>query len=265
LKEKREEEKRRKAAKIAAEKERAKRKREAELARQKIAAERKAERDRKAAERLAEKTRKEEERRLEQAAKQHAIMLKKREQERERREKQQERERIEAEKARLRAIREAEEARIREEQERARRKPVKPPIVKLPAEDGIVPTKEFDLKFLQSQRTLLRERRAELVGQARRLTDEANEIVANQEMGDVQFDEEGGEGDTMVVERERDLTLSAQALAQVEAIDAALKRMEIGEYGYSAYSGLPIPRERLKALPWTTELVTERAGGLGSR
>ncbi len=41
--------------------------------------------------------------------------------------------------------------------------------------------------------------------------------------------------------------------------------MKIGEYGYSTYSGLPIPRERLEVLPWTTELVTERAGGLGNR
>jgi RNA polymerase-binding transcription factor DksA len=69
----------------------------------------------------------------------------------------------------------------------------------------------------------------------------------------------------MVVERERDLVLSEQAKAEVEAIDIALRRMEIGEYGYSTYSGLPIPRERLEVLPWATELVTERAGGLGNR
>jgi RNA polymerase-binding transcription factor DksA len=41
--------------------------------------------------------------------------------------------------------------------------------------------------------------------------------------------------------------------------------MKIGEYGYSVVSVLPIPRERLRALPWATELVTERAGGLGRR
>jgi RNA polymerase-binding transcription factor DksA len=69
----------------------------------------------------------------------------------------------------------------------------------------------------------------------------------------------------MVVERERDLILSDQALAEVDAIDAALERMKNGEYGYSLVSGLPIPKERLKARPWATELVTERAGGLGRR
>ena len=130
---------------------------------------------------------------------------------------------------------------------------------------GIKASAEFDVEFLTQQRDALLAERIRLTGQADRLEDEANSLIEEAEMGDVQFDEESGEGDTMVVERERDLTLSAQALAQVEAIDAALKRLEIGEYGYSSYSGLPIPRERLKALPWTTELVTERAGGLGSR
>jgi RNA polymerase-binding transcription factor DksA len=84
-------------------------------------------------------------------------------------------------------------------------------------------------------------------------------------MGDVQFDEEGGEGDTMVVERERDLVLSAQARHEVSEIDAALVRIERGEYGYSMHSGLPIPRERLKAIPWTQESVQERVGGIGRR
>ena len=42
------------------------------------------------------------------------------------------------------------------------------------------------------------------------------------EPGDVQFDEESGEGGTVAVDRERDLTLSAQALATIEEIDMAL-------------------------------------------
>ena len=47
-------------------------------------------------------------------------------------------------------------------------------------------------------------------------------------MGDVQFDDEGGEGDTMVVERERDLALSAQARQTIADIDAALMRLTDG-------------------------------------
>jgi len=69
----------------------------------------------------------------------------------------------------------------------------------------------------------------------------------------------------MVVERERDLALSAQARQTVADIDAALIRIGEGTYGYSVMSGRPIPRERLEAIPWATELVEEKVGGVGRR
>lgn len=133
-------------------------------------------------------------------------------------------------------------------------------IVKGPIQDGIASTKDFDLKFLFAQRESLLAERAKLVGQAERLDKEASSLIEDAEMGDVQFDEEGGQGDSLVVERDLDLFLSAQAKQTVEEIDAALARMKNGAYGYSLVSGLPIPKERLRALPWATELVTERAG-----
>jgi RNA polymerase-binding transcription factor DksA len=131
--------------------------------------------------------------------------------------------------------------------------------------DGIVYTKDFDVKFLKAQKDLLIAEREALVGQADRLEDEANSLIEDGEMGDVQFDDESGEGDTMVVERERDLALSAQARQTVADIDAALERLGNGTYGYSVHSGKPIPRERLEAIPWATELVEEKVGGIGRR
>ncbi len=131
--------------------------------------------------------------------------------------------------------------------------------------DGIAYTKDFDAKFLKSQRDLLAAERQSLLGQADRLEDEANSLIEDGEMGDVQFDDESGEGDTMVVERERDLALSAQARQTVADIDAALDRLSRGTYGYSLVSGRPIPRERLEAIPWATELVEEKVGGIGRR
>ena len=77
-------------------------------------------------------------------------------------------------------------------------------------------------------RALLLEEKAALTGQAVRLEDEANSLIEEQEMGDVQFDDEGGEGDTMVVERERDLTLSAQARQTIADIDTALGSFDNG-------------------------------------
>ena len=230
-------------------------------------------------EREAERRRKAQERKREMAAKAKAKMI-------EAKEKAKERARIAAERAAAKAAKEAERIAAREAKERARleaiaakeaareaelrarRKPEpppKPPIVMGPKVDGIQTTSKFDFDFLKSQRDLLLEMRAQLTTQASRLEDEANALIEDVEMGDVQFDEEGGEGDTMVVERERDLVLSAQARHEVEEIDAALERIKSGEYGYSIHSGLPIPRERLKAIPWTQESVQERVGGLARR
>jgi len=131
--------------------------------------------------------------------------------------------------------------------------------------EGISYTKDFDVKFLKVQHDLLVAERSALLGQASRLEDEANSLIEDGEMGDVQFDDESGEGDTMVVERERDLALSAQARQTIADIDAALQRMADGTYGYSVVSGRPIPRERLEAIPWATVLVEEKVGGIGRR
>ncbi len=129
--------------------------------------------------------------------------------------------------------------------------------------DGLGYTKDFDLGFVKEMHDALQAERVRLTGQANRLEEEATQLVEEAEMGDVRFDDEGGEGDTMVVERERDLALSAQAREAVAEIDAAIERIKGGTYGYSLVSGKPIPRERLDAIPWSTELVVEKVGGIG--
>ncbi|MEX0848364.1 MAG: hypothetical protein WD023_11360, partial [Ilumatobacteraceae bacterium] len=139
------------------------------------------------------------------------------------------------------------------------------PSAKGVTKDGVAYTKDFDAKFLGAQKALLLSEREALTGQAIRLEDEANALIEESEMGDVQFDDEGGEGDTMVVERERDLALSAQARQTIADIDAALERLTVGTYGYSIESGRLIPRERLEAIPWATVLVEEKVGGIGRR
>ncbi|MFK7918324.1 MAG: TraR/DksA family transcriptional regulator [Ilumatobacter sp.] len=131
--------------------------------------------------------------------------------------------------------------------------------------DGIAYTKDFDVKFLKVQRDELLARKASEIKRATRLEDEAESLIEDGEMGDVQFDDEGGEGDTMVVQRDLDRLLSSQARQTVEEIDLALARIEAGTYGYSEVSGLPIPRERLEALPETTVLAAEKVSGAGRR
>ena len=116
-------------------------------------------------------------------------------------------------------------------------------------------------KFLEQQKKALLEERERLTRHSEALKAEAEALAIDREAGDTQFDEESGEGDTLAVERERDLVLSAQAQHLIQEIDHALAKIEAGTYGICEVSGLPIPRERLKAIPWARERVEFKAGG----
>ena len=102
---------------------------------------------------------------------------------------------------------------------------------------------------LDKLKVLLIEERARLSGQADKLTAEAESLVKDRELGDTQFDEESGEGDTISIERERDLVVSAQHRQKIELVDAALARMTNGGYGYCLVCGDRIPVARLEAAP----------------
>ncbi len=142
-----------------------------------------------------------------------------------------------------------------QEERRPRRQP--------PSRPPRTSSDSFDQKFLDEQRAALIEERSRYVQSAETLKAEADALVEGREPGDVQFDEESGEGDTLAVERERDLALSAHARAAVEEIDAALARLDAGTYGICKASGKPIPKERLRAIPWAAERVEYKAGGFG--
>jgi DnaK suppressor protein len=122
-----------------------------------------------------------------------------------------------------------------------------------------------DVKFLDEQRELLVSERAIYQGQAADLKAEADSLAQEREPGDVQFDEESGEGGTVTVDRERDLALSAQALAAVEEIDDALARIVKKTYGACERCQQPIPKPRLRALPFARLCVACKSGGLSRR
>src|SRR5215207_2103748 len=120
-------------------------------------------------------------------------------------------------------------------------------------------------KFLEGQLQALADERANYARQADALQAEADSLTEDREPGDVQFDEESGEGDTLAVERERDLTLSAQARAAIEEIDLAVAKVHAGTYGKCETCGVDIPKERLRALPHAALCVKCKSGGLGLR
>ncbi|MCY4630799.1 MAG: TraR/DksA C4-type zinc finger protein [bacterium] len=131
-------------------------------------------------------------------------------------------------------------------------------------EDGSA-GRRLDDAFLSEQRKKLLAERERYVRSAETMAAEAAALLDDREPGDLQFDEESGEGDSWAVERERDLALSAAARAAVELIDEALQRIEEGTYGTCAVSGKPIQKERLRAIPWAAERVEYKAGGLRRR
>ncbi len=141
--------------------------------------------------------------------------------------------------------------------------PAKKPAAKVPAKKPVKKS-PFTPAFVEKQRKALEEERAKFLRQAIDKQMEADQLVADRDPGDVQFDEESGEGDSIAVERSLDLALSAQARDAVQQIDDALARIDAGTYGISIISGEPIPKARLEFIPWAAERVEEKVAKLGS-
>ena len=120
-------------------------------------------------------------------------------------------------------------------------------------------------KFLLGQLQALEDERVTYVRQAASLKAEADLLAAEREPGDVQFDEESGEGDTLAVERERDLTLSYQASQAVEEIDLSVAKLKDGTYGVCEQCNGIIPKERLRALPHAALCVQCKSAGFSRR
>lgn len=127
------------------------------------------------------------------------------------------------------------------------------------------PGAEFlaDQVWLEQQRETLIAERAQYTRSAESLAAEAASLMADREPGDVQFDEESGEGDTLAVERDRDLALSAAARQSVEMIDKALARIDAGTYGICIIGGDIIPQERLEAIPEAAVCVAHKVQSFG--
>ncbi|WP_298337094.1 TraR/DksA C4-type zinc finger protein [Ferrimicrobium sp.] len=119
-----------------------------------------------------------------------------------------------------------------------------------------------DEDFVAQQRLLLETERAHYREQAAQLRAEADSMVQNNEPAEVQFDEESGEGGTTAIDRERDLALAGSALAAIEEVDLALRKMDRGVYGLCESCKQPIPRARLRALPFARLCVRCKEGGL---
>jgi RNA polymerase-binding transcription factor DksA len=78
---------------------------------------------------------------------------------------------------------------------------------------------------------------------------------------DVDFTEEGGEGDSLAFERDREESLRSILVDRIDQLTAALARIENGTYGVCQSCGGPIGEPRLEALPDAVECVTCKGAG----
>ncbi len=97
---------------------------------------------------------------------------------------------------------------------------------------------------LRKQRDHLLKLREDISKQLHQLTAEACEETPNYSMH---------MADAASDSFDRDLVLRLASFEQegLYEVDAALKRIEDGSYGFCELTGKPIPRARLEAIPWT--------------
>jgi len=100
---------------------------------------------------------------------------------------------------------------------------------------------------------LLEERRR--VKEALDYIQEENRSQLEDDREEIPSDNHPGDMATSTFDRELDATLEGNEERLLQAIDAALQRIEDGTYGICQNCGQPIGAERLEALPWTTRCI----------
>ena len=99
--------------------------------------------------------------------------------------------------------------------------------------------------------------------------DRLRSTIAHHDIGSASLTEETGElmsssadnhlADTAseTYERELDEGLEEDAQDQLRQVEAALQRIDAGEYGTCSDCGKKIPVDRLEAVPWTTLCIDD--------
>lgn len=74
--------------------------------------------------------------------------------------------------------------------------------------------------------------------------------------GEMPFEEEYAASGTTTFERERDLSLSENVKDILKRVNEALERIDEGTFGTCEICNLPIPEERLQALPYANLCIS---------
>jgi DnaK suppressor protein len=103
---------------------------------------------------------------------------------------------------------------------------------------------------IASLRSQLLEEKEELATQLTYLEEETFAATQSEMNGDVGLDDEVADAGTSTFEREKDLSIEQNVRDLLQKIDRALGRIESGTYGVCERCGKPIPKVRIRALPY---------------
>lgn len=107
----------------------------------------------------------------------------------------------------------------------------------------------MDKAFIEKMKKNLITMKAEILENLKHENEELNEITSKSEPSD---DADLANND---IDRRTLETLSSQDLKRLNLVESALARIENGHYGICLYSGKPIPKERLEAIPYALYTV----------
>jgi DnaK suppressor protein len=110
----------------------------------------------------------------------------------------------------------------------------------------------LDYQLIKSR---LLEERAGLERYILRLEEVTEEIRSDRGGGDGGISNHMAEGASSTFDQERNLALMGNLRHTLEAVDAALKRLDLGTYGLCEICGEAIDRARLDALPYAAQCV----------
>jgi RNA polymerase-binding protein DksA len=101
-----------------------------------------------------------------------------------------------------------------------------------------------------SLRAQLLDEKKELAAQLTSIEEETFAATQSEMNGDVGLDDEVADAGTSTFEREKDLSIENNVRDLLQKIERALGRIDAGTYGVCERCGKPIPKARIKALPY---------------
>ncbi len=107
----------------------------------------------------------------------------------------------------------------------------------------------------ENVRRRLERERSELDRDIRRLEEITEKLRSDRGGGDGGISNHLAEGASSTFDQERNLALLGNLRRTLGLVEAALKRLDLGTYGFCEVCGEPIDRARLEALPYAAQCV----------